>query len=120
MLSAMALRRGRSIHCWLCSCLLIGAVGAAGRAVAGTDEAAPAPGSDAPLAFDPLFASHRAVAHALGGVEGVAYSNSAQAFAHSLALGFRLFEVDLTFAGSGALVCFHCKEEQTEAVPPPA
>jgi glycerophosphoryl diester phosphodiesterase len=105
MLSAMAPRRGRSVHCWLCSCLLICAVGVAGLAVAGADESAP--GSDAPPAFDPLFASHRAVAHALGGIEGVAYSNSAQAFARSLALGFRLFEVDLAFAGSGALVCFH-------------
>ncbi len=106
----MALRRDRPLPCRLCALLLValvGALGASAPAGAGADEAAPAPGSDASVPVDPLFASHRAVAHVLGGVEGVAYSNSAQAFAHSLALGFRLFEVDLAFTGSGTLVCFH-------------
>lgn len=55
---------------------------------------------------DLVFADNRAIAHALGGIDGVAYSNSVEAFRRSVDLGFRLVEVDLTFAGD-ELICFH-------------
>jgi glycerophosphoryl diester phosphodiesterase len=55
---------------------------------------------------DPVFARHRAVSHALGGIDGVTYSNSREALERSLEAGFHLIEVDVTLAGTD-LVCFH-------------
>lgn len=47
------------------------------------------------------------VAHALGSVDGITYSNSREAFLHSWALGRRWFEVDVELTADGQLACFH-------------
>ena len=47
------------------------------------------------------------IAHALGGIDGVTYSNSHDAFQASYAAGYRWFEVDLSLSRDGDLVCFH-------------
>lgn len=47
------------------------------------------------------------IAHALGAVEGVVYTNSAEALETSLAAGRRWLEVDLALSSDGHLVCFH-------------
>jgi glycerophosphoryl diester phosphodiesterase len=44
------------------------------------------------------------VAHALGTIEGLPYSNTLEAFQRSYALGFRLFEVDLALLADGSVV----------------
>ena len=56
--------------------------------------------------LDPLLLENRAVAHALGGIDGIAYSNSLNAFRHSVELGFKIVEVDLMLV-EGELICFH-------------
>lgn len=52
------------------------------------------------------------IAHALGGIEGVIYSNSKEAFMLNYELGRRWFEVDLHLTGDNQLVCFHNNHEQ--------
>lgn len=47
------------------------------------------------------------VAHALGNIDSIPYSNSYQAFLNSYRNGFRAFEVDLEILKSGELICFH-------------
>lgn len=50
---------------------------------------------------------NRFIAHALGGIEGFAYTNSKEAFIKNYAAGHRVFEVDLIFTADGKLVCSH-------------
>lgn len=59
----------------------------------------------------PIFASNRAVAHALGSVDGVANTNSEAAFEYNVQQGFRLFEVDFTLTEDGDLYCFQEGQE---------
>ncbi len=47
------------------------------------------------------------VAHALGGIDGVTYTNSAEAFESSYREGMRWFEIDLSVTADGDAVCFH-------------
>lgn len=47
------------------------------------------------------------IAHALGGIDGLAYSNSREAFLSSCNRGFRLLEVDLAVVRAGEIVCYH-------------
>ena len=47
------------------------------------------------------------IAHALGAIDGHAYTNSREAFEASYAAGFRSFEVDLMTAGDGTIVAAH-------------
>ena len=47
------------------------------------------------------------IAHAMGGLEGRAYTNSLEAFHHSYDLGYRIFEVDMALTPEGALVLTH-------------
>ena len=51
------------------------------------------------------------VAHALGGIEGVSYTNSPDAFRLNYTLGRRWFEVDLALTRDRDLVCFHVEAE---------
>jgi len=51
--------------------------------------------------------SIRYVAHAMGHVDGVTYSNSSAAFRNSYSRGFRAFEVDLAMTSDQRIVCFH-------------
>lgn len=50
---------------------------------------------------------HAPVAHALGAIDGVAYTNSLEAFAASYAKGFRVFEIDLARTRDGSIVALH-------------
>ena len=52
------------------------------------------------------------IAHALGGIEGVIYSNSKEAFMLNYKLGRRWFEVDLHLTRDNDLVCFHNNHEK--------
>jgi len=47
------------------------------------------------------------IAHAMGGIDGEAYTNSMEAFKENYARGHRLFEVDLHFTSDGKLVLWH-------------
>ena len=70
----------------------------------------PEPESLGPHEFS--FPEKTFIAHALGGIEGHNYTNSAEALERSLARGARFFEVDLSFTADGDLVCFHTKHEK--------
>jgi glycerophosphoryl diester phosphodiesterase len=52
-------------------------------------------------------ACHAPVAHAFGAIDGVAYTNSLEAFAANYAKGFRVFEVDLARTREGSIVAVH-------------
>jgi len=52
------------------------------------------------------------VAHALGAVDGVTYTNSIEAFETNYAAGARWFEVDLSLTADGDIVCFHRDHEK--------
>jgi glycerophosphoryl diester phosphodiesterase len=47
------------------------------------------------------------IAHALGGIDGLVYSNCREAFLQSCDDGYRLIEVDLAAVRDGNIVCFH-------------
>jgi glycerophosphoryl diester phosphodiesterase len=47
------------------------------------------------------------IAHALGGIDGLAYSNCREAFLASCQAGFRVLEVDLGLARGDEIVCYH-------------
>ncbi|WP_379157479.1 phosphatidylinositol-specific phospholipase C/glycerophosphodiester phosphodiesterase family protein [Paenibacillus sp. sgz5001063] len=53
------------------------------------------------------FASHRIVAHAMGGINGHAYTNSFEAFVANYEQGSRVFEVDLLLTTDDQLVARH-------------
>ncbi|MBW4841338.1 MAG: glycerophosphodiester phosphodiesterase [Paenibacillaceae bacterium] len=53
------------------------------------------------------FTAHRMVAHAMGGIEGLTYTNSYDAFVANYEKGFRVFEVDLLLSSDGKLVARH-------------
>jgi len=47
------------------------------------------------------------VAHALGGIDGMTYTNSLEAFLHNYKLGHRVFEIDLQITSDNRLVAVH-------------
>jgi glycerophosphoryl diester phosphodiesterase len=53
------------------------------------------------------FKAHRMVAHAMGGIAGLTYTNSYEAFIENYEKGFRVFEVDLLLSSDGKLVACH-------------
>lgn len=53
------------------------------------------------------FRAHRMVAHAMGGIEGLTYTNTYDAFLVNYDQGFRVFEVDLLLSSEGRLVARH-------------
>lgn len=62
---------------------------------------------ESPKAEDQGFKAHRMVAHAMGGIEGLTYTNSYDAFLANYEKGFRVFEVDLLLSSEGRLVARH-------------
>ncbi len=52
------------------------------------------------------------VAHAMGSIDGVRYTNSLEAFLRSYQLGFRYFEVDFAITADEQLLCQHDGVEQ--------
>jgi glycerophosphoryl diester phosphodiesterase len=51
--------------------------------------------------------AHSVIAHALGGIDGVRYSNSLEAFNSNYANGYRTFEVDLMLTADRKVVAVH-------------
>lgn len=47
------------------------------------------------------------IAHAMGDIDGIRYSNSLEAFQLNYSKGFRVFEVDLMLTADGKVVAFH-------------
>lgn len=62
---------------------------------------------ESPKVEDQGFKAHRMVAHAMGGIEGLTYTNSYDAFKANYEKGFRVFEVDLLLSSEGKLVARH-------------
>lgn len=62
-------------------------------------------------------ACHAPVAHALGAIDGVAYTNSLEAFAASYSKGFRVFEVDLARTRDGSIVAMHDWQDSWSTLP---
>ena len=92
----------RSSHRLLAvSCLILGL--ACGSPDRKTDHLRP---------HDFRFPSNALIVHALGGIEGMNYSNSLESLESTLARGGRFLEVDLSFTADGDLVCFHTKHEK--------
>jgi glycerophosphoryl diester phosphodiesterase len=59
------------------------------------------------------------VAHALGGIDGIAYSNSIEALRCNHKRGFRWFEVDLALTQDEELVAFHTQHERQAGLEKP-
>ncbi|WP_149095638.1 phosphatidylinositol-specific phospholipase C/glycerophosphodiester phosphodiesterase family protein [Paenibacillus terrae] len=53
------------------------------------------------------FTTHRVISHAMGAVDGLAYTNAREAFMNNYKKGSRVFEVDLMFTSDGHLVARH-------------
>lgn len=62
---------------------------------------------DTSIDSDNILRRYNLIAHALGGIDGISYSNSLEAFHFNYKRGRRLFEVDLCLTSDGHLVCFH-------------
>lgn len=58
--------------------------------------------------FDYTWAdNNRVVAHAMGGYDGYAYTNSLEAFLYNYELGHRVFEVDFAISADDVLIAAH-------------
>lgn len=57
--------------------------------------------------FQPYYKKYHYIAHALGGIDGLDYTNSKEALEYSYSKGFHLIEVDLSYTSDGQLVCRH-------------
>jgi glycerophosphoryl diester phosphodiesterase len=55
----------------------------------------------------PVLRSNSVIAHAMGGINGIHYSNSREAFEQNYSKGFRVFEVDLMLTADGKIVACH-------------
>ncbi|WP_239614709.1 phosphatidylinositol-specific phospholipase C/glycerophosphodiester phosphodiesterase family protein [Cohnella mopanensis] len=73
--------------------LVLVAIGFGGRAVA--------------VSTSDGWQANRFIAHAMGGIDGVRYTNSYEAFQASYDRGYRLFEVDLILTKDGKLAARH-------------
>lgn len=63
--------------------------------------------TSAPMSYDWIPEDNPIVAHALGGIDGHAYTNSLEAFEASYARGQRVFEADISITEDMQLVCAH-------------
>ncbi len=55
----------------------------------------------------PWYRQHSLIAHAMGGIDGLDYTNSREAFERNYQKGYRVFEVDLRQTSDGVLVGRH-------------
>ena len=53
------------------------------------------------------LSTDKVIAHAMGSIDGIRYSNSLEAFQLNFSRGFRVFEVDLMLTGDGKVVASH-------------
>ncbi len=56
------------------------------------------------------------IAHAMGKVDGISYTNSKEAMERSYALGFRIFECDFSVTSDGGLVALHSWDEWQDSM----
>ncbi|HJV44347.1 MAG TPA: phosphatidylinositol-specific phospholipase C/glycerophosphodiester phosphodiesterase family protein [Bacillota bacterium] len=68
------------------------------------------------IALDESWVFTPWISHGMGGIEGIDYTNSWEAFFHNYKRNFRIFEVDLTFSRDQQLVANH--DWSGYAVPP--
>ena len=54
-----------------------------------------------------LSTNDKLIAHAMGGIDGLSYTNSLEAFTRNYNAGYRVFEVDLIFTSDDKLVAKH-------------
>jgi len=54
-----------------------------------------------------LSTNDRLIAHAMGGIDGLSYTNSLEAFTRNYNAGYRVFEVDLIFTSDDKLIAKH-------------
>lgn len=59
------------------------------------------------LRYKKVVSKQNYVAHALGGIDGFAYTNSKEALENSYNNGFKIFEVDIQLTSDNKLVCVH-------------
>lgn len=59
------------------------------------------------------YTTYSVIAHAMGSVNGVDYTNSKEAFEQSYKKGYRVFEIDLSFTSDNRIVLWHDWEEDT-------
>lgn len=64
--------------------------------------------------LQPYYKKYHYVAHALGGIDNLDYTNSAEALNNSYSMGSRLMEVDFAFTSDEHLVCRHKWSNQFE------
>lgn len=62
----------------------------------------------------PYYEKYHHIAHALGAIEGLEYSNSKEALDRSYSKGIRLLEVDFLYTSDGHLVCRHNWNQKLE------
>jgi glycerophosphoryl diester phosphodiesterase len=84
--------------------LLAAGIGLASASAHGNDGNEPF--AEARTAAEPWL-KHRLIAHAMGSVDGKAYTNSYDAFMTNYKRGYRLFEVDLIMTSDGRLAAKH-------------
>ncbi|WP_334072085.1 MULTISPECIES: phosphatidylinositol-specific phospholipase C/glycerophosphodiester phosphodiesterase family protein [Paenibacillus] len=65
------------------------------------------PQAATPTPSTPGFQAHRVVAHAMGGIEGLTYTNSYEAFIANYEKGTRVFEADLLISKDDQLIARH-------------
>lgn len=59
------------------------------------------------------YTTYSVIAHAMGSVNGIDYTNSKEAFEQSYKKGYRVFEIDLSFTSDNKIVLWHDWEEDT-------
>ncbi|WP_135549046.1 phosphatidylinositol-specific phospholipase C/glycerophosphodiester phosphodiesterase family protein [Paenibacillus cymbidii] len=89
---------------WPLAALLIGSLLTGGTAALAD--------SIAPASAD--WTSNRMIAHAMGGIDGEAYTNSLDAFERSYKRGYRVFEVDLLLTDDDKLAARHDWSEDVQ------
>lgn len=66
-----------------------------------------------PTTAEDWYTHYSVIAHAMGSVDGIDYTNSKEAFNESYKKGYRVFEVDLSFTSDNQVVLWHDWEEDT-------
>lgn len=59
------------------------------------------------ISYKKFISNQQYVAHALGGIDGFAYTNSKEALENAYNNGFRIFEADIKLTSDNQLVCVH-------------
>ena len=63
--------------------------------------------------FNYDWTKNKYIAHALGGIDGKAYTNSPQALEYNYKKGFKVFELDLDFSSDDELIAWHSFDKES-------